>query len=96
MVTKESKIYTDTQSAWINKDFTKKPFSFLFQIYFSIRSQYYVPARIAFYRRYWPGNSTSALLRLYGWVFRERVVPFLKSKVKRFLQKIGAYPRDRV
>ena len=93
LVASGSQIYADTQSAWINKDFTKKPFGFLYQILFSIRSQYYVPARVAFYRRYWPGNYAGALLKLYLWVLQERVIPFLKAKLKRFLQNIGAYPR---
>jgi GT2 family glycosyltransferase len=91
-----SQIFTDTQSAWINKDFKRKPWGFVWQLYFSVRSQYYVPARVGFYWRYWPGNPAAALLKLYWGVFRSYAAPFVGSKVKRGLKKMRGAKHGRV
>jgi GT2 family glycosyltransferase len=58
-------VYADVDSSWVLKQVHTPKLRFLWDLFFSMRSPYYIPIRYAFYKKYWPRNYVLALLRLY-------------------------------
>jgi GT2 family glycosyltransferase len=82
LVSPTSKIYNDVSSAWSVREFARGRLRFLFAMLFSMRSAYWITARVRFYRRHWGPGWLRALVLLYrGW-FGVYAWPVIKRRVK--------------
>jgi GT2 family glycosyltransferase len=81
LVSPGSRIYNDVSSAWSVREFERGRLGFLLEMLLSMRSAYWVKARVRFYRRHWGPGWLRALVRLYrGW-FGVYAWPIIRRKV---------------
>lgn len=81
VVSTKAVLHTDTESSWVNSDYKSKPWSFLWEIFFTIRSPYELRTRYWFYRNYWGNGWLKAYLRANKVVLFGIVKPFVLGKI---------------
>ncbi len=82
LVSSQAKLYSDTKSAWIDKaNLKSKPWTFPYQVFFSIRSPYWFRMRYMFYKRHWGKGWRLALWRANKLAFEGIVGRFLLFKL---------------
>ncbi len=90
LVEPRATIYADVSAAWIHGQLATVPARFAYDLLFSIRSQYAVPARARFYRRHWGPGWVRALVRLYGSIVARVLLRAYATKAARSLTRRAA------
>jgi len=82
LVSSKARLYSDTKSAWIDKqNFKKQGWKFPFQVFFSIRSPYWYRMRRQFYKLYWGKGWRWALFKANKLVVFGIIGPFILAKL---------------
>lgn len=82
LVSSQAKLYSDTKSAWIDKkNFKSKPWKFIYEVFFSIRSPYWLRMRRRFYKLYWGKGWRKALFKANKLVVMGIIGPFILVKL---------------